>query len=115
MVFASMTPIPHKFDLDSHVNCLRQGFDESPYRVPPGHYTNLKKKLIALYGSGERQSNEEIWLVEGEIVTKEEAFSSSKRTLLHNCFFDFCVEIVIPISAEQSLLWALRGQQFQAP
>jgi hypothetical protein len=71
--FSPAMPIPFVFDVQGHIQVLRDCLDpRHPLYQPEQQHINIKA-LIKLYEDKEIDGIQEIWLIEGKVVTKEEA------------------------------------------
>lgn len=82
-VFSPSTPLPIKFDVAKQIRQLQDGLHPSnPYYEREGQHTNIRA-LIKLYESGQKLDNkEESWIMNGKVVSKEEALKSKEWALV---------------------------------
>jgi hypothetical protein len=72
IVFSPGIPFPRPFDVEGHVKVLRDSLDPKHPLHLPKHRANILT-LIKLYEEGKLDSTQEVWLVDGKIITEEEA------------------------------------------
>jgi hypothetical protein len=76
--FLPAIPIPFVFDVERRIQVLRNCLDPGhpPYQ-PEQQHINIKA-LTKLYEGKKIDGIQETWLIEGKIVTKEEARNRSR-------------------------------------
>ncbi|KIN01386.1 hypothetical protein OIDMADRAFT_180208 [Oidiodendron maius Zn] len=71
--FSPAIPIPQVFDVQGHIQVLRDCLDpKHPLYQPEQQHINIEA-LIKLYEDKKLDGIQEVWLVEGKVVTEEEA------------------------------------------
>jgi hypothetical protein len=71
--FSPAIPFPRAFDVQGHIKVLRDSLDpKHPLYQPEQQHVNIKA-LIKLYEDKKLDGIQEVWLVEGKVVTEEEA------------------------------------------
>jgi hypothetical protein len=71
--FSPAMPFPQVFDIEARIQVLRDCLDpKHPLYQPEQHYINIKA-VIKLYEDKEIDGIQEVYIIEGKVVTKEEA------------------------------------------
>lgn len=75
--------LPIEFDVAGRIQWLRDSLDSlSPHYQPEGQHINIRA-LIGLYETGQKvDDTEEIWITNGQVVPKEEAFNATGWALV---------------------------------
>jgi hypothetical protein len=74
IVFSPAIPFPRPFDVEGHIKVLRDSLvPQHPLHLPK-HRANILA-LIKLYEEGNLDGTQEAWLVDGKIITEEEAYN----------------------------------------
>lgn len=87
--FSPAIPIPRVFDVQRHIQVLRDCLDpKHPLYQPEQQHINIKA-VIKLYEDKELNGTQEVWLVEGKVVTEEEADNYTGLAWQEVCLFLF--------------------------
>jgi hypothetical protein len=77
--FSPGIPIPLEFDVQKRIQQLRSYLDpDDPWYQPEQQHANIRA-AIKLYEDGKIDGVERVYIVGGEVVSREEAYSRIKR------------------------------------
>ena len=78
--FSPAMPFPRVFDVQRHIQVLRDCLDpKHPLYQPEQHHVNIKA-VIKLYEEKKIDGIQEVWVMEGKVVTEEEAMNRPRGT-----------------------------------
>ncbi len=87
--FSPAIPIPRVFDVQGHIQQLQKCLDpKHPLYQPEQQHVNIKA-VIKLYEDKKIDGIQEVWLVEGKVVTEEEAENYPGWAWQEVCLFLF--------------------------
>ena len=85
--FSPAIPIPRVFDVQGHIQQLYNCLDpKHPLYQPEQQHVNIKA-VIKLYEDKKIDGFQEVWVMEGKVVTKEEARNRTGWAWQEVCLF----------------------------
>ena len=87
--FSPAIPIPLVFDVEEHIKQLRNCLDpKHPFYQPKEQHVNVKA-VIKLYEEKKIDGFQEVWLIDGKVVSEEEAEKRTGFAWHEVCLFIF--------------------------
>ena len=87
--FSPAIPFPTPFDVQKRIQELRGYLDpENPHYQPEQQHTNIKA-AIKLYEDGKIDGMEQVFIMDGKLVSKKEMFRGSSWAMCEGRFHQF--------------------------